>query len=145
MGYPILPLVTQLVAGTPDESAKYIHWGATTQDIMDDASILQMKQGLDLVGKELDTLERILSNLATKHRDTYVIPHLCHNKYKRLTTTKSVQWQAAPTSNTPSPAPSATNAPYTSPASSGTKNDSQKSKTAAYSYNSAVQQAHSPR
>lgn len=72
MGYPILPLVSQLVAGTPDESAKYIHWGATTQDIMDDASILQMKQGLDLVGKGLDTLKRILSNLATKHRDTYV-------------------------------------------------------------------------
>ncbi|KAJ5183045.1 hypothetical protein N7492_000661 [Penicillium capsulatum] len=72
VGYPILPLVSQLAAGTPGESAKYIHWGATTQDIMDDASMLQIKRGLVLVERELQTLNRILSGLATTHRDTYV-------------------------------------------------------------------------
>lgn len=52
--------------------AKYIHWGATTQDIMDDASMLQMKRGLKLVGRELQTLVGVLKGLAEKYRDTYV-------------------------------------------------------------------------
>ncbi|KAL4801200.1 L-Aspartase-like protein, partial [Aspergillus unguis] len=70
VGYPVLPLVNQLVQGTPGEMAKYIHWGATTQDIMDDASVLQMKSALQLVRRELQTLVSILKGLAEKHRDT---------------------------------------------------------------------------
>ena len=70
VGYPVLPLVMQLVENTPDEIAKYIHWGATTQDIMDDASILQIKRGVQLVKRDLDTLIDILRTLSEKHRDT---------------------------------------------------------------------------
>lgn len=70
VGYPVLPLVMQLVENTPEEIAKYIHWGATTQDIMDDASILQIKQGVQLVKRDLDTLVGILKTLSEKHRDT---------------------------------------------------------------------------
>ncbi|KAL4868386.1 hypothetical protein BDV12DRAFT_185918 [Aspergillus spectabilis] len=70
VGYPVLPLVKQLVEGTPGEIAKYIHWGATTQDIMDDASMLQMKKGLQLVRRELQALAEILKGLAVKYRDT---------------------------------------------------------------------------
>lgn len=67
----------QLVEGTPGEMAKYIHWGATTQDIMDDASMLQMKRGLKLVGRELQTLVGVLKGLAEKYRDTYVYIYFC--------------------------------------------------------------------
>lgn len=70
MGYPVLPLVWQLVEGTPAEMAKYIHWGATTQDIMDDASVLQIRDGLRIVRREMDTLVGILAKLAEKYRDT---------------------------------------------------------------------------
>ncbi|KAL3466996.1 L-Aspartase-like protein [Aspergillus heterothallicus] len=70
VGYPVLPLVKQLVEGTPGEMSKYIHWGATTQDIMDDASVLQIKRGLQLVRRELQTLAEILQRLAEKYRDT---------------------------------------------------------------------------
>lgn len=70
VGYPVLPLVMQLVENTPDEIAKYIHWGATTQDIMDDASILQIKRGVQLVKRDLDSLIGILRTLSEKHRDT---------------------------------------------------------------------------
>ncbi|CAI7573845.1 unnamed protein product [Penicillium pancosmium] len=70
VGYPVLPLVCQLVEGTPNETSKYIHWGATTQDIMDDASMLQIKRGLVLVQRELESLRGILTTLATTHRDT---------------------------------------------------------------------------
>ena len=66
----MLPLVRQLVEAVPDEMAKYIHWGATTQDIMDDASILQIRSGLQIVQRELHTLVDVLRNLAKTHRDT---------------------------------------------------------------------------
>ena len=70
MGYPVLPLVWQLVENTPSEMAKYIHWGATTQDIMDDASVLQICGGLRIVRRELDALVDVLTKLAEKYRDT---------------------------------------------------------------------------
>jgi 3-carboxy-cis,cis-muconate cycloisomerase len=50
--------------------AKYIHWGATTQDIMDDASILQIKAGLTIIRRYLTDLSATLQHLATTHRDT---------------------------------------------------------------------------
>ncbi|KAJ5220582.1 Fumarate lyase [Penicillium citrinum] len=70
VGYPVLPLVCQLVEITPNETSKFIHWGATTQDIMDDASMLQIKRGLVLVERELVALKEILTRLASTHRDT---------------------------------------------------------------------------
>jgi len=70
VGYPILPLVQQLVEATPAEMAKYIHWGATTQDIIDNASMLQIREGLTIVSRELDTLTCILEKLSSDYRDT---------------------------------------------------------------------------
>ncbi|KAG9233649.1 L-Aspartase-like protein [Amylocarpus encephaloides] len=70
VGYPILPLITQLQTLAPGESGKYIHWGATTQDIMDTASILQVRDGLTVVEKLLADTCRSLERLASKYRDT---------------------------------------------------------------------------
>ncbi|KAI5925470.1 adenylosuccinate lyase [Camillea tinctor] len=70
VGYPVLPLVEQLVAATPPELAKYIHWGATTQDIMDNATMIQIRQGLKIIKREIDELATLLTGLAEKHRDT---------------------------------------------------------------------------
>lgn len=70
VGYPVLPLVTQLVSQLDPDVARFVHWGATTQDIMDCASQLQMRRGLQLVRAELQDLVTILSSLATTHRDT---------------------------------------------------------------------------
>ena len=69
VGYPILPLVHQLVAMC-GEAGRYVHWGATTQDIMDTANVLQMRAALDIVDADIRELRRILADLATKHRDT---------------------------------------------------------------------------
>ncbi|KAL0580125.1 hypothetical protein V5O48_001901 [Marasmius crinis-equi] len=68
VGYPILGLVRQLdkLCG---ESGKYIHWGATTQDIMDTASVLQIKSGLDIISRQLTSVRTILVRLAKKYRD----------------------------------------------------------------------------
>src|SRR5438552_18205827 len=53
VGYPILPLVRQL-ADRAGEGGRYLHWGATTQDIMDTAMVLQIRAGLGLLQADLD-------------------------------------------------------------------------------------------
>lgn len=69
VGYPILPLVHQLVAMC-GEAGRYVHWGATTQDIMDTAVALQVRDALDIVAEDVRALRKILADLALKHRDT---------------------------------------------------------------------------
>src|SRR3954466_14685531 len=48
VGYPILPLVHQLAAMC-GEAGRYVHWGATTQDIMDTAVSLQVRDAFDII------------------------------------------------------------------------------------------------
>ena len=69
VGYPILPLVHQLVKQC-GEAGRYLHWGATTQDIMDTAVVLQLREGLRIVGEDIAALRAILADLARNHRDT---------------------------------------------------------------------------
>jgi 3-carboxy-cis,cis-muconate cycloisomerase len=69
VGYPILPLVRQLAAQC-GEAGKYLHWGATTQDIMDTAVVLQGRDALGLVGKDIAELQSILARQAKRYRDT---------------------------------------------------------------------------
>jgi 3-carboxy-cis,cis-muconate cycloisomerase len=69
VGYPILPLVHQLVQQC-GEAGRYVHWGATTQDIMDTAVVLQVREGLRLIETDIAELRAILAELAKKHRDT---------------------------------------------------------------------------
>lgn len=70
VGYPILPLVRQLSDICGEEAGKYVHWGATTQDIMDLASVLQMKEGLDIVERLLKDVIKTLRELSEKYKDT---------------------------------------------------------------------------
>jgi 3-carboxy-cis,cis-muconate cycloisomerase len=77
VGYPILPLVEQLVAWTPDGLGEYCHWGATTQDIMDTADVLQIRSALALVEEDLSAIAMALATLAVDHADT-VMPGRTH-------------------------------------------------------------------
>ena len=69
VGYPILPLVHQLVKQC-GEAGRYVHWGATTQDIMDSAVILQVSDGLSIIEADFAALRGILADLSRRHRDT---------------------------------------------------------------------------
>jgi 3-carboxy-cis,cis-muconate cycloisomerase len=69
VGYPILPLVHQLAAAA-GEAGRFVHWGATTQDIMDTAAVLQIRAGLGIVERDLRAVRTILAELAQKYRDT---------------------------------------------------------------------------
>jgi 3-carboxy-cis,cis-muconate cycloisomerase len=69
VGYPILPLVQQL-GKMCGEAGRFVHWGATTQDIMDTATVLQVRDAFVLIESGLADLRRILVRLAKRHRDT---------------------------------------------------------------------------
>jgi 3-carboxy-cis,cis-muconate cycloisomerase len=69
VGYPILPLVRQLAAQC-GESGKFLHWGATTQDIMDSAVVLQVRDALALIEKDIAALQSILARQAKRYRET---------------------------------------------------------------------------
>src|SRR6185369_17909561 len=70
IGYPVLPVVQQLVGLCKDGLGELCHWGATTQDITDTATVLAIRDALDLVEKDLDAIAEALAGLARKYRDT---------------------------------------------------------------------------
>jgi 3-carboxy-cis,cis-muconate cycloisomerase len=69
-GHPIIPLVRLLKQACDGNHGEYVHWGATTQDIMDTGCILQVKKGLGLIKKRLEELEKLCTNLAKEHKDS---------------------------------------------------------------------------
>ncbi len=70
IGYPVLPVVQQLVKLCKNGLGEWSHWGATTQDITDTATILQIREALDLVESEIDGISAALAKLAKRYRDT---------------------------------------------------------------------------
>ncbi len=70
---PAIPLVKQLttlVAKDDPEAARFVHWGATSQDANDTGLVLQMRQGFDILEADLAALCIGLTELAQKHRST---------------------------------------------------------------------------
>ncbi len=70
IGYPVLPVVQQLVKLCKDKLGEWSHWGATTQDVTDTATVLQMREALDLIERDIDGICDALAALAKKYRDT---------------------------------------------------------------------------
>src|SRR5947209_1789494 len=70
IGYPILGVVSQLNALCRDKLGEYCHWGATTQDITDTATVLQIREGLAIVEPELAANPRAMARHAKTHPDT---------------------------------------------------------------------------
>src|SRR5262245_815375 len=74
-GNPAIPLVQQLtalVAKRDPEAARFVHWGATSQDAMDTGLVLQLRPALDWIETELGALADELAALAERHRATVV-------------------------------------------------------------------------
>src|SRR5215472_8972206 len=70
IGYPVLPVVQQLVALCRDGLGEWCHWGAATQDITDTATVMQIREALILIERHLDGIAGALAALARKYRDT---------------------------------------------------------------------------
>jgi adenylosuccinate lyase len=68
--HPLVALIWELSRQCDGDAGRYVHWGATTQDVMDTALILQLKDAHPLFETALDALCAALAALAQRHRDT---------------------------------------------------------------------------
>ncbi len=69
-GNPAEPLVRALRDTVGGEAAGYVHWGATSQDVLDSASMLVAQRSLDLTLPELGRVTAGVAALADSHRST---------------------------------------------------------------------------
>jgi 3-carboxy-cis,cis-muconate cycloisomerase len=79
-GYPVVGLVKQLSALAGAEAGRWTHWGATTQDILDTALVLALREALALIAHDLEAVIAALAARAREHRDTVMAgrTHLQH-------------------------------------------------------------------
>src|SRR5262249_56902744 len=70
MGFRVLRVVQHLVALCGAGLGEGCHGGATTQDITDTATVLQIREALDLIECDLIAIADALADLAKRHRDT---------------------------------------------------------------------------
>ena len=73
IGYPVLPVVQQLTTLCKDDLGQWCHWGATTQDTTDTATVLQIRSAFELIELEMKAVSESLSRLARDHRNTPMI------------------------------------------------------------------------
>ncbi|HYM03098.1 MAG TPA: 3-carboxy-cis,cis-muconate cycloisomerase [Stellaceae bacterium] len=80
VGYPVVAVAKALGRAAGGDAARYVHWGATTQDIMDTAVVLQVRDGLALIGRDIAAIVSALADMAESHRDTVMTgrTHLQH-------------------------------------------------------------------
>lgn len=69
-GNPVVPLVRALTDAVTGDADRFVHWGATSQDVMDTAAMLVARRALAAVGEELDGVVAACARLADEHRHT---------------------------------------------------------------------------
>jgi len=67
-GTPVIPLVQQLTAQLPPSARDWVHLGATSQDVVDTALVLQMREGVGVLLAELTAVGEAAAVLAERHR-----------------------------------------------------------------------------
>ena len=94
-GVPVPALVAQLRKAVGGDAGDRVHWGATSQDILDTAAVLQLRDALWIVEARLDAAIDGLAALAAKHRDT---PLMARTRYQQAIPTvfglKAAGWLA---------------------------------------------------
>lgn len=73
-GVPVPALVKAFRAAMPSqEHAQYVHWGATSQDVMDTGLVLRLRRVLEILEQRILNVLRTLADLAAKHKETPLI------------------------------------------------------------------------
>lgn len=85
VGYPIVGLVKMICNQLPESYAAKVHWGATTQDIMDTALVLQCRESLLHVISLQSSLADAIGKLVDRHQDS-VMPGRTHGQQATPTT-----------------------------------------------------------
>jgi 3-carboxy-cis,cis-muconate cycloisomerase len=70
---PLVKALTAQVAKYDAEAARYVHWGATSQDVIDTGTVLQLRGALSSIANDLDIIAKEFAELATKHRSTVMV------------------------------------------------------------------------
>jgi 3-carboxy-cis,cis-muconate cycloisomerase len=70
---PLVKELTQIVKKHDAEAAKYVHLGATSQDVIDTAMVLQLQKTFIILEKDIKTLQKHLINLTKTHRQTVMV------------------------------------------------------------------------
>jgi 3-carboxy-cis,cis-muconate cycloisomerase len=81
--HPIVPVVRELsriASEITPEAGGYVHWGATTQDIMDTGVVLQVRAALLAMQPDVTAVEAALARLAGEHAET-LMPGRTHGQH----------------------------------------------------------------
>jgi len=70
LAIPLVKQLSQVVGKSNSDAARYVHWGATSQDVIDTGLVLQMREALALVEDQLRDLHAELVSLSERHTDT---------------------------------------------------------------------------
>lgn len=82
---PLVKQLTQLVKNQDAEAAKFVHFGATSQDVIDTATVLQIKVFTEWLENQLNTLQKVLIKLTQEHRQTLMIGRTLLQQAKPIT------------------------------------------------------------
>ncbi len=70
---PLVKKLAEIVAKQNKDAARFVHWGATSQDAIDTAAVLQLRRALEVIDQDLARLTTALADLAEKHRGTPIV------------------------------------------------------------------------
>ena len=73
LAIPLVKALTADVAKADVEAARYVHWGATSQDVIDTATMLTLRAGIDALLADIDRAIAGFAGLARQHRNTPVV------------------------------------------------------------------------
>ena len=73
LAIPLVKKLTELVAREDKDAARFVHWGATSQDVIDTGCILQVRDAFDLIDQDLALLSGTLVTLAETHLGTPIV------------------------------------------------------------------------
>jgi 3-carboxy-cis,cis-muconate cycloisomerase len=73
LAIPLVKALTARVATVDQEAARYVHWGATSQDVIDTAAMLTLRAGIDALLADIDRAVKGFARLARTHRNTAVV------------------------------------------------------------------------
>jgi 3-carboxy-cis,cis-muconate cycloisomerase len=73
LAIPLIKALTADVARTDAEAARYVHWGATSQDVIDTATMLTLREGLEVLLKDIGRAVAGFAQFAQQHRQTAVV------------------------------------------------------------------------
>jgi 3-carboxy-cis,cis-muconate cycloisomerase len=73
LAIPIVKRLTEAVSNDDKDAARFVHWGATSQDAIDTGVMLQLRRALELLEQDLQRLSSTLVALAEQHRATPMV------------------------------------------------------------------------